>query len=154
MAYCIFCDILAGKAPASLVYRDEQCVAFMDIQPITPGHLLVVPRQHAAHLANLDEEAGAHLFKIGQRLAAALRNSGLRCEGVNFFLADGHAAGQEVFHVHLHVFPRFSGDGFGLRFGPNYRMRSPRDALDRVAAQIRQGLKVLSTDGADERRNI
>ena len=109
----------------------------MDIQPVVRGHMLVVPRAHAAYLADLDPEDGARLFKVGQLAAAALRNSGLRCEGVNFFLADGEVAGQEVFHVHLHVIPRFEGDGFGLRLPPDYSFR-PRVELDETAGAIRR----------------
>jgi diadenosine tetraphosphate (Ap4A) HIT family hydrolase len=134
---CVFCRIVAGTAPASVVYEDEASVAFLDIRPMTPGHLLVVPRQHASDLADLAPDAGADLFRVGQRTAAALRRSGLRCEGVNFFLADGVAAGQEVFHVHLHVLPRFRGDGFRLRatFGT-----PSRSDLDRQATDIRAAL--------------
>jgi histidine triad (HIT) family protein len=137
---CIFCRILAGDAPGSFVYRDEQCAAFMDVQPVNPGHLLVVPTRHAASLAELDAPTAGRLMQVAQRLAAALRASGLRCEGVNLFLADGKAAMQEVFHAHLHVFPRFVGDGFGLRFGPNNRLRPPREALEAAATQLRTAL--------------
>ena len=137
---CIFCKIAMGMAEASLVYQDERCVAFMDIQPVNPGHLLIVPRRHAANLAELDEADGERLFRVSQRLAQALRRSGLRCEGVNLFLADGEAAGQEVFHVHLHVFPRYHRDGFGLRFSPSYGSRPPRAELERVAESIRDKL--------------
>lgn len=138
---CIFCEIIGGQAPASFVYEDEAVVAFMDIQPVNPGHLLVVPRGHAPHLADLDSQVGGHLFRVGQRLAAALRRSTLRCEGVNLYLADGEAAGQEVWHVHLHVLPRFDGDGFGLRFGPDYGRWPGRDSLDATAAAIRRELE-------------
>ncbi len=137
---CIFCEILAGRAGASLVYQDEHCAAFLDIQPVTPGHLLVIPRRHAVSLADLGEDEGGRVFQAGQRLAGALRRSGLRCEGVNFFLADGEAAGQEVFHLHLHVIPRYAGDGFGLRFGPHYPSRPPRADLDETARKIREAL--------------
>ncbi|HWQ13001.1 MAG TPA: HIT family protein [Roseiflexaceae bacterium] len=140
MTDCIFCRILAGELPASVVYRDERCAAFMDIQPVNPGHLLVVPLAHAPHLADMDPETGARLFRVAQQLAAALRASGVRCEGVNLFLADGEAAMQEVFHVHLHVFPRYAGDGFGLKFGEHYWRPPPRSELDAVAAQIRAAL--------------
>ena len=85
-----------------------------------------------AYLADLDPEDGAAVFETGRRAAAALRASSLRCEGVNLFLADGEAAGQEVFHVHLHVLPRYEGDGFGLRMPPDYSMR-PRAELDEAA---------------------
>jgi len=140
MPDCIFCDILSGLAPASFVYRDEQCAAFMDIRPVNPGHVLVVPLTHAADLATLDEKTGAHLFRVGQRLAGALRRSGVKCEGVNLFLADGAAAGQEVLHVHLHVIPRFRKDGFGLRFSPAYFIRPNRNELEKNAELIRKQL--------------
>ncbi len=137
---CLFCRILAGELPATFVHRDEHCAAFMDIQPVNPGHLLVVPVRHATHLADLDTATASHMMAVAHRLAAALRTSGVRCEGVNFFLADGEAAMQEIMHVHLHVFPRFAGDGFGLRFAPSYHDKPPRAALDRTAQGIRAAL--------------
>jgi histidine triad (HIT) family protein len=138
---CVFCDIIEGLAPASVVYADGRVMAFMDIQPVNAGHLLVVPRVHAACLADLDDDAGGHLFQVGTRLAGAVQRSGVRCEGVNLFLADGEAAGQEVFHVHLHVIPRFPRDGFGFRFAPGYFRLPGRDALDRTASAIRHALE-------------
>lgn len=138
---CVFCDIIDGKSPASHVYADDRVVAFADIWPVNRGHLLVVPIVHATHLADLDEETGAHMFRAGKRLAAALRASGLPCEGINFWLADGAPAGQEVFHVHLHVVPRFRGDGFGFHFPPGYAQHPTRSELDETAARIRQALE-------------
>ena len=137
---CVFCRILAGELPATFVHRDEHCAAFMDIQPVNAGHVLVVPTSHATQLADLDPEVAARMLPLAQRVAAALRASGVRCEGVNLLLADGAAAMQEVFHVHLHVFPRYRGDGFGLRFGPHHSDRPPREALEQVAAQLRSAL--------------
>jgi histidine triad (HIT) family protein len=137
---CIFCKILAGEAEGSFVYRDEVCAAFMDIQPVNPGHLVVIPNRHAAYLADLKEAEGAQIFRVAQRLAAALRHSGMRCEGVNFLLADGEAAMQEVFHVHLHVLPRYPGDGFGFRFAPAYFQKPERSELEEVAGKIRKVL--------------
>ncbi len=138
---CIFCQILAGKLEASFVYRDERCAAFMDIQPVNAGHLLVVPLVHATDLADLDEATAGHLMAVAHRLVAAIRSSGLRCEGVNLFLADGEAAVQEVFHVHLHAFPRYRGDGFGLKFGPQYTQRPVRNELAAAASRIRSVLE-------------
>ena len=136
MEECVFCDIVAGRAPASVVYRDDVCIAFMDITPVNAGHLLIVPIKHASYLADLDPETGGVLFKVAQRLAAAVRVSGLRAEGINFLLADGEAAGQEVFHVHLHVVPRFPDDGFGHRFPATYGQHPTRDQLDLNASAI------------------
>ena len=109
-----------------------------------PGHLLVVPRHHQPSLAELDPRDGAQLFHVGQLAAAALRQSVLRCEGVNFFLADGAAAGQDVFHLHLHVFARSADDGFGLRLPPGYAIR-PREELD-AAATARYGKRGRARD--------
>ena len=138
--YCLICKLLSGELEVSMVYRDELCSAFMDLHPINPGHMLVVPNRHAGYLKDLDEEEGAQIFRIAQRLTAALRRSGLKCEGVNFFLADGEAAGQEVFHAHLHVFPRFEGDGFSLRLPPGYGPDAARKDLNEAAQRIREGL--------------
>jgi histidine triad (HIT) family protein len=127
MSNCIFCEIVAKRAPASIVFQNDLCCAFMDIQPVNPGHVLIVPIAHVAFLDDLDEETGAYLFTIAQRLSRALRRS-------------GEAAGQEVFHVHLHVFPRFRNDGFGLRMRPDYGVLPARSNLDVLAATIRAKL--------------
>jgi diadenosine tetraphosphate (Ap4A) HIT family hydrolase len=134
---CVFCAIVARTAEASVVHSDEHVVAFMDIRPVVPGHLLVVPRQHAVGLADLDPEDGVRVFRAAQRLAAALRRSDLPCGGVNLFLADGEVAGQAVFHVHLHVLPRNPADGFRLRFDRRFPSRAE---LDGQARRIRAGL--------------
>jgi histidine triad (HIT) family protein len=140
MSDCIFCDILCGKRPSSVVYRDDRCTALMDIQPINRGHVLVIPNSHATCLADLEDGFGPDLFRVAQRVAAALRASGLKCEGVNLFLADGEAAGQEVFHVHLHVFPRHKGDGFGFKFPPDYSNKPERSELEMIARRIKEAL--------------
>jgi histidine triad (HIT) family protein len=139
MISCVFCDILAEKLPSSIILQDDVCGAFMDIQPVNPGHVLIIPTYHAPFLAELDE-SGAHMFRMAQRVAKALRASGIPRDGVNLFLADGAAAGQKVFHVHLHRFPRCQGDGFGLRFGPEYGHRPPRAELDGIAGKLRGAL--------------
>lgn len=137
---CVFCAILAGDLPAGFVHRDEVCSAFVDVRPVNPGHVLVVPNRHAASLAELRDEEGARMFGVGRRVAGALRASGLRCEGVNLWLADGEAAGQEVFHAHLHVVPRYAGDGFGLRFPEGYGETEDRAELDAVARKVSAAL--------------
>ena len=135
---CIFCEIIRGEAPASVVYRDEKVMAFMDIQPVNAGHVLVVPLEHVVSLVGLDDETAGRLMAVGKWLAAAVKASGVRWEGFNLWVADGEAAGQEVFHVHLHMFPRYEGDGFGLTKGPNYHLRPSRGELEQVAAAIRK----------------
>jgi histidine triad (HIT) family protein len=123
-----------------VVYDDDEVLGFLDIQPVNPGHTLIIPKKHTAYLSELDEETGGHMLKVAMRIDAALRRSGIKCEGVNLHLADGEAAFQEVFHVHLHVIPRFKGDGFGLRFGPRYGSRPDRRELEDTATKIRRAL--------------
>ncbi len=136
-ATCVFCEIVAGREPASVVHSDAAIIAFMDLHPINAGHLLVVPRAHAARLADLDKRLGAAMFAVGQRLAGAIRRSGLPCQGVNLFVADGEIAGQQVMHVHLHVLPRTPGDGFRIERGSAIIGRAE---LDQAAALVRGGL--------------
>ena len=140
-AACLFCSIARGEMQASIVRETDSVLAIMDIQPVNPGHVLVIPRAHATYLAELEAKVGGEIFQLAMQVAAGLRRSGLRCEGVNLFLADGEVAGQEVFHVHLHVFPRFEDDGFGLRFGPGYGERPARVDLDRVAASLKAAME-------------
>jgi histidine triad (HIT) family protein len=144
MSDCVFCDILAGDLPSSMVYEDAVAVAFMDIQPVNTGHVLVVPREHSAYLSEMDEETGAHLFRVAMRVQEAIRRSGVRCEGINLFLADGEAAFQEIFHVHLHVFPRYKGDGFRLE--EDQILHPSREELDELAARIRGTMGVMRTE--------
>jgi histidine triad (HIT) family protein len=137
-ADCVFCAMVAGNAPASIVYDDADLLAFLTIGPVTPGHLLIIPKRHAPYLADLDEATGAWMFTIAMRLAQALRASGLRCDGINLFLADGEAAFQEVFHTHPHLFPRFAGDTF--RIDADWSVTPSRVELDGIAAQVRAAL--------------
>ena len=138
---CVFCAIAARQAEASVVYEDETVVAFMDLNPVTPGHLLVVPRVHAVGLEDLDGATSAHVWSVGHHMARALRRSGMRCEGINVLLCDGEVAFQTVFHFHLHVIPRYTGDGWTIVPEP---MKRDRSHLDNDAQAIKDAL--VSTD--------
>jgi histidine triad (HIT) family protein len=139
---CIFCAIVKGDLPASVVYRDYLCTAFMDVKPVNTGHVLIIPNDHVVYIADLDEDVGAHLFRVAQRIAMALPRSFVQCEGINMFLADGEAAGQEVFHLHLHVFPRYHGDQFGFLWSSSIDHIPERDELDAVAENIKKALDI------------
>jgi histidine triad (HIT) family protein len=140
-ASCIFCKIARGEIPASVIAETANVLAMMDIQPINPGHVLVIPKTHATYIGDLEAKLGGEIFQLAMRVAEGLRHSGLRCEGVNLHLADGKVAGQEVFHVHLHVIPRFESDGFGLRFPSGYGEHPEREELARIAASIKSAMK-------------
>ena len=114
MSDCVFCDIVNKQYPASIFYENDIVLGLMTIGPVTTGHTMIIPKAYAAYLQDMDEETGRHLWTITHRTAAAIRQSGVKCEGVNLFLADGEAAFQEVFHVHMHIFPRYEGDPFKI----------------------------------------
>lgn len=140
---CIFCAIAARQAEASVVYGDETVVVFMALHPVTPGHLLVVPRKHAVGLEDLDGATSAHVWSVGHDMARALRRSSMRCEGINVFLCDGEAAFQTVFHFHLHVIPRYAGDGWTIN--PDDEVERERSLLDSDARAIKNA--IASTAG-------
>jgi histidine triad (HIT) family protein len=132
---CVFCDIVHGTAPASFVYQDDTVVAIMDIQPITQGHMLVVPREHAVLMTDINEPAAMRTFKIARRLAAVARHT-LGASGINILVMDGEAAYQDVPHFHVHVIPRYPRDGFGLTFPPTYEKAPARAQLDAIATAL------------------
>jgi len=132
---CIFCEIAAGRAPASVVYEDERVIAFMDLFPITKGHLLVVPKEHYRNAFDCPPDVVAYLAQVGTRLAGPLRRA-TGCEGMNFHIANEAVAGQDVWHIHLHLLPRYTGDGFGFRRAPGSGGRASRQILDEMAGRI------------------
>ncbi|MGN6742459.1 MAG: HIT family protein [Amnibacterium sp.] len=134
---CVFCAIAAGRAQASVVHEDETALAFLDLNPVTQGHLLVVPRTHGSGLEDVDDSSGEHVWSVARRMATALRRSALQPEGINLLLCDGAVAFQTVFHLHLHVIPRYAGDGWSIV--PTVRERE-RSLLDRDARLIRDAL--------------
>ncbi|MCX6257215.1 MAG: HIT family protein [Bacteroidia bacterium] len=137
MEDCIFCKIIRAEIPCIKVFENDLVIAFMDIRPVTPGHLLVVPKKHAAIIPDLDNESLAEMISIAKDLDIAVRNSGIPCEAVNLQVADGKAAGQEVPHVHLHIIPRTTGDGFGLRMPADHTVPKDMSKIAELAVLIR-----------------
>jgi histidine triad (HIT) family protein len=114
---CIFCKIVAGELPATIVDEDEHTIAFMDINPATRGHALVVPRLHTPDLLSIEPQELAMVTSAAQRLAARVKER-LRADGINVINSCGAAAWQTVFHFHLHVIPRYQGDPMRLPWLP------------------------------------
>ena len=125
---CIFCKILAGELPATIVDEDERTVAFMDINPATRGHALVIPRAHSSDLLSVDPEDLSAVALASARLAARIRER-LSADGVNLVNSCGAVAWQTVFHFHVHVIPRYSGDPLRLPWVP-----APGDPAEIAAA--------------------
>lgn len=141
MSECIFCSIIRGKTPGTRVYEDDDVVVIMDIKPITRGHMLVLPKVHRELLTEMNDDSIAAVFSIAKKVGNAVRKSKLACKGINYLLADGAEAGQEVFHAHLHVIPRYRSDGFWLHMPPGYEKKTPVEDLEKSAGKIRAALK-------------
>jgi histidine triad (HIT) family protein len=130
---CIFCKIVAGEMPAEVVQEDEHTVAFMDINPWTRGHALVIPRNHSKDLLEIADEDLAHTASAAKRLAARMTER-LDADGVNLLNACGPAAWQTVFHFHIHVIPRYEDDPLQL---PTRPQEADKDELAAVAGELR-----------------
>lgn len=132
---CVFCRIIAGEEMVSLVHEDDRSLAFMDIQPVSRGHVLVVSREHHPTLFDVPEEVVMHCLKVGRRLARAIKTS-TGAVAVNVFAADGPAGGQDVPHFHLHFIPVQPGEQFPLQLPPAGAAIPSRSELDVMAARI------------------
>ena len=129
---CLFCKIVAGEVPSTRVHEDERTIAFMDINPATRGHLLVIPREHAADLRDIPAEDLHACLDVGQRLARTMEDK-LGADGVNLLNSCGRSAWQTVFHFHLHVIPRFDNDPLRLPWQP---APGDRDEIAAAAADL------------------
>ena len=136
MSDCVFCKIVAGQIPSTRVYEDEHTVAFMDIGHVNPGHTLVAVKKHADNLYALDDAQAAAVARTSARVARAIRDA-FKPEGLSVYQANGKPAGQTVFHYHLHLLPRYAGDGMELTWPVK---NPPREKLEAYAAQIRAKL--------------
>ncbi len=129
---CVFCAIVADKAPAIRIYEDDDYLAFLDIRPFTRGHTLVIPKHHTVDLTDTPPDIAAGMTVIGQRIARAARASGLHADGNNIAINDGKAAFQSVFHIHLHVVPRRDGDKLSFAKGIFLRRDPDREKSGRI----------------------
>lgn len=129
---CVFCEIVAGAAPAVRVYEDDDFLGLLDIRPFTRGHTLVIPKQHSVDLTDTPAPTLAGLIAVGQRIAHAARASGLGATGTNIAINDGKSAFQTVFHIHLHVIPRRDGDKASFVKGMLVRRDPDREATGRM----------------------
>ena len=132
---CIFCELIHGGGEVSICYEDSQALAFMDIQPVNVGHVLVVPREHYESLADVPSDLARHLFDVALRLAPIVRRLA-DADGLNVIVNSGASAGQDVFHYHVHVIPRRRDDGFTVPLPFADSTTPDRTLLDAMAARI------------------
>lgn len=133
--HCIFCDLINGAGEVSMCYEDASAIAFMDIQPVNLGHVLVVPREHFESLSDIPPELAMHLFDVALRLAPVVRRLH-GADDLNLVVNSGEAAGQNVFHYHVHLIPRRSGDGFDIPLPFAGSEMPDRTLLDAMAARM------------------
>ena len=133
--HCIFCDLIAGAAEVSVCYEDSTAIAFMDIQPVNNGHVLVATREHYSTLADVPQEVAMHLFAVALQLAPVVRKI-TGAQGLNIVVNSGAAAGQDVLHHKVHVIPRYKGDGFDIPLPFPGSSLPDRLVLDATAARI------------------
>jgi len=135
MPDCIFCKIIAGEIPSTKIYEDEKVLAFLDINPINPGHTLVIPKTHSEDLLTASEDDLVAVIKAVKKIAPAVVR-GVGAQGFNLGVNNGEAAGQIVNHLHFHIMPRFEGDGFKLWGGRQYK----EGEIDEYAERIKKFL--------------
>jgi histidine triad (HIT) family protein len=135
MSDCIFCGIVAGALPSERVHEDERTIAFLDISPAADGHVLVIPRAHADDVHRADPADVAACAQTAQLMAARVSGA-LGSDGVTIIQSNGVAAGQTVFHYHVHVIPRFDGDGVLRPWKPG---SASAEELARMGALLRGG---------------
>jgi histidine triad (HIT) family protein len=133
---CIFCAIIEGRAPAEVVFEDEETLAFMDINPANPGHTLVIPKRHVRNIYDLDEQTAAAVMRTAVRVAQAIRRA-LQPDGMNLVQSNERAGGQDIFHFHMHLIPRWYGDGLRLARPPEIRRTMPiKEAAAKISREV------------------
>lgn len=115
MSDCIFCKIANGEIPSATVYEDNDFRAIMDIAPASRGHIIILPKQHAANVFELSEELASKIYVVAQKIAKVVKEE-VECDGINILQNNGEVAGQTVFHLHMHVIPRFTDDGIQIKW--------------------------------------
>lgn len=114
-ADCIFCKIISGEIPSKTVYEDDGYKAIMDVSPASRGHVIILPKNHAANIFEISDEEAAGAMVVAKKIAAAMKKA-LACDGINILQNNGEAAGQTVFHLHVHVIPRYKDDTVNIKW--------------------------------------
>lgn len=132
---CIFCKILAGEIPSTAVYEDDDFKAILDVNPAARGHVIILPKNHAANIYELPDEDASKIMIVAKKIATAIEKA-YHCDGVNILQNNGEAAGQTVFHLHVHVIPRFKGDTVNI----GWKQGDMPEDLDAICEEIQAQL--------------
>lgn len=133
---CIFCKIAKGKIPSATIYEDNHFAVILDVNPATKGHCLIIPKEHFDNIYDLDGETAGKLFSLATCIARALKDA-LKCDGLNVIQNNGEIAGQTVNHFHLHLIPRYEGDGVDLTW-PQHEVS--QDELEEIRKTVKKAI--------------
>lgn len=140
MENCIFCRIIGGEEMVSIVYEDDRAIAFLDVQPASQGHTLVVSKDHYETLFDVPEDILTHCMAVAKRIAPGLKRA-VGAEAINVFSANGKAGGQDVLHFHMHLIPIREGEPFALQLPLDDAVIPMRSELDITAARIGRAIQ-------------
>lgn len=132
---CIFCKIVARELPAEIVYEDENTLAFLDIQPVNKGHTLVIPKKHTVNIFDIDKETMSAIYEAARIVSKAVKK-GTGADGINLNNNNGAAAGQEVFHYHAHIIPRFANDELSHWHKKEYKEGEMTEFTKKIRANL------------------
>nr|WP_238320663.1 HIT family protein [Limisalsivibrio acetivorans] len=137
MMETIFSKIIKGEIPSSKVYEDEDFIAILDIMPTNLGHVLLIPKEYFENIFDAPESVGSKVYPLLSKLAKAMKEA-LNCDGINIVQNNGKAAGQEVFHAHIHLIPRYENDG--IRFTPQHKEYDSTEHMQQTAEKIKSSI--------------
>lgn len=152
MKPCLFCSIIEGKEAAVKVYEDEHCLAFMDIFPISEGHVLLIPKAHSEKLEEQNKSVQMHLYLVSNEIISAQRKAGLGVNGTHYLINDGKDTNQHIQHVHIHLIPRKQKDNLHfvyklfMHFSGLFGFRTKQVALEKIAERIRANMANVIID--------
>lgn len=135
---CEFCQIIKRQSPAGIVYEDEKVIAIIPLSPFTEGHTLIIPKLHVQSFLDVSVEMLSYMVQIAHEIGIGIARSEFRGDGLNLWLSDGKEAGQTVMHVHLHIFPRYKGDEFFVKF--HSKENTNQSSLNKMAKEISENL--------------
>ncbi len=135
MKDCLFCKIIKGETPSTKIYEDDDSYAFLDISPVNSGHVLLVPKKHSRNLFDTDDETLRQLAPTLKKLTNAIK-AGTNADGINIHINNEPAAGQVIFHLHMHIIPRYPNDGLRLWKGKEYSEGETEEVAEKIKQQL------------------
>ncbi len=136
MSNCIFCKIVKGDIPSYKIYENKKILAFLDLNPLTKGHTLIIPKNHYEDIFKIKEKDLKEIILVSKKVSEKLKKS-LRCKGINLLNSNGKIAGQEINHFHVHVIPRYTNDGAILHFKGHYKEKNFEELTKKIRGRLK-----------------